>query len=110
MLDLREWLIADSTKIEDGGEVLTGFAERLNALGLRVDRIATAIEALHSEYAGIGRSWTREDGASVRLLPHGMRRETVYKTSPFAHVNRTGEWLHLDLDAPPTTSSRSCRS
>ena len=72
VLDLREWLIADSTKIEDGGEVLTGFAERLNALGLPIDRIATAIEALHSEYAGIGRSWTREDGASVRLLPHGM--------------------------------------
>jgi adenylate cyclase len=98
---LRDWLIGTAATMEDAGEVLTGFAEGLNRLGVPVDRIATAIEALHSEYAGIGRSWTREEGASVRLLPHGERRETVYKTSPFAHVNRTGEWLHLDLAETP---------
>jgi adenylate cyclase len=98
---LRDWLIGPAATMEDAGEVLTGFAEGLNRLGVPVDRIATAIEALHSEYAGIGRSWTREEGASVRLLPHGERRETVYMTSPFAHVNRTGEWLHLDLAETP---------
>ena len=98
VLALRDWLVNEASRIEDGGEVLTGFAERLNEIGLPIDRISTAIEALHSEYAGIGRSWTREDGASVRLLPHGERRETVYRASPFAHVNRTGEWLTLDLD------------
>jgi adenylate cyclase len=98
---LRDWLIGTAATMEDAGEVLTGFAEGLNRLGVPVDRIATAIEALHSEYAGIGRSWTREEGASVRLLPHGERRETVYMTSPFAHVNRTGEWLKLDLAETP---------
>jgi adenylate cyclase len=98
VLDLRDWLLAEATQIEDGGKVLTGFAERLAGVGVPVDRISTAIEALHSEYAGIGRSWTREDGATVRLLPHGARRDVVYKASPFAHVNRTGEWLHLDLE------------
>ena len=98
---LRDWLIGTAATMEDAGEVLTGFAEGLNRLGVPVDRIATAIEALHSEYAGIGRSWTREEGASVRLLPHGERRETVYMTSPFAHVNRTGEWLTLDLAETP---------
>jgi adenylate cyclase len=95
---LRDWLVNVAAREEHPDDLLTGFAERLNALGLPIDRISTAIEALHSEYAGIGRSWTREEGATVRLLPHGERRETVYKTSPFAHVNRTGEWLLLDLD------------
>ncbi|HEY8380960.1 MAG TPA: adenylate/guanylate cyclase domain-containing protein [Microvirga sp.] len=85
----------------DSNTMLTGFAEGLNELGVPVDRIFTAIEALHSEYAGIGRSWTKEEGASVRLLPHGERRETVYKVSPFAHVNSTGEWLVLDLPTTP---------
>ena len=75
IIHLRDWLVTKATHIEDAGEVLTGFAERLNALGLPIDRIFTAIEALHSEYAGIGRSWTREEGASVRLLPHGERRQ-----------------------------------
>jgi adenylate cyclase len=95
---LRDWLLTGAAKAADAGEVLSGFAERLNGLGVPVDRIFTVIEALHSEYAGIGRSWTPEEGAAVRFLPHGERRETVYRTSPFAHVNQTGEWLLLDLD------------
>jgi adenylate cyclase len=97
---LRDWLLIEGRN-EEAGAALTGFAERLNDLGVPVDRIFTAIEALHTEYAGIGRSWTREDGPSVRLLPHGERREVVYKKSPFAHVNRTGEWLLLDLSETP---------
>jgi len=97
---LRDWLLTEARN-EDAGAALTGFAERLNDLGVPIDRIFTAIEALHTEYAGIGRSWTREDGPSVRLLPHGERREVVYKKSPFAHVNRTGEWLLLDLAETP---------
>ena len=98
---MREWLVTEAVRTPDAGDVLTGFAERLNALGLPVDRIFTAIEALHSEYAGFGWSWTREEGASVRYLPHGERRETVYGTSPFAHVNKTGEWLLLELASTP---------
>jgi adenylate cyclase len=98
---LRDWLITEGVRTKDAGDVLTGFAERLNALGLPVDRIFTAIEALHSEYAGFGWRWTREEGASVRYLPHGERRENLYGTSPFAHVNKTGEWLLLDLASTP---------
>jgi adenylate cyclase len=100
---LRDWLVTDGVRTRDAGEVLTGFAERLNALGLPVDRIFTAIEALHSEYAGFGWRWTREEGASVRYLPHGERRENLYGTSPFAHVNKTGEWLLLDLASTPNS-------
>ncbi|WP_082145296.1 adenylate/guanylate cyclase domain-containing protein [Microvirga massiliensis] len=94
---LRNWLIEEGSRDDDADEMLTQFAEHLNDLGLPVDRIATAIEALHSEYAGVGRFWTRDEGSTIRLLPHGARREAVYQRSPFAHVNRTGEWLLLDL-------------
>ena len=103
---LRDWLVTEGVRTRDAGEVLTGFAERLNALGLPVDRIFTAIEALHSEYAGFGWRWTREEGASVRYLPHGERRENLYGTSPFAHVNKTGEWLLVDLASTPNSSER----
>ena len=94
---LRDWLVTEAARMRDSNSLIAGFAERLNGLGLPIDRIFVAMEALHSEYAGIGRSWSREEGASVRLLPHGERRELVYKVSPFAHVSRTGEWLLLDL-------------
>jgi adenylate cyclase len=95
---LRDWLVTAAARLEDPNGVLTGFVERLQEIGLPIDRAALAIEALHSEYAGIGRFWTREEGTVVRYLPHGDRRAEDYESSPFAWVNRTGEWLLLDLD------------
>ncbi|WP_262030309.1 adenylate/guanylate cyclase domain-containing protein [Microvirga sp. Mcv34] len=101
VIALRDWLITVAGQMEDSNEVLSGFLNRLIELGLPIDRAVSAIETLHSEYAGIGRFWTREEGTVVRYLPHGDRRETVYQTSPFAHVNRTREWLVLDLANTP---------
>jgi adenylate cyclase len=101
VIALRDWLVTAAGQMEDSNEVLSGFLDRLIELGLPIDRAVSAIEALHSEYAGIGRFWTREEGTVVRYLPHGDRRETIYQTSPFAHVNRTREWLVLDLANTP---------
>jgi adenylate cyclase len=100
-LALRDWLLVEAVQLEDPGEVLVGLAERLNALNVPVDRITTAIEALHSEYSGIGRIWTREDGPSVRLFPHQETESRIYLDSPFAEVHRTRQWLVLDLDETP---------
>ncbi|WP_230534146.1 adenylate/guanylate cyclase domain-containing protein [Microvirga roseola] len=101
VIALRDWLVTAAARMDDPNEVLIGFIQHLIDLGLPLDRVVSAIETLHSEYAGIGRFWTREEGAVVRYLPHGERREAVYQTSPFAHVNRTGEWLLLDLAETP---------
>jgi adenylate cyclase len=103
VIALRDWLETTASRMEDANEVLTGFLLKLIDLGIPIDRAASAIEALHSEYAGIGRFWTREEGTIVRYLPHGDRREAVYQMSPFAHVSRTGEWLFLDLADTPDT-------
>ena len=92
---LRDWLLEEARG--DHQELLGGLAEHLNALGIPVDRVSTAIDALHSEYTGIGRIWTREDGSSFRLFPHGAQSDDTYARSPFAAVHATGEWLRLDL-------------
>jgi adenylate cyclase len=101
VIALRDWLVTVAARMEDPNEVLTGFIAQLIKLGLPIDRAASAIEALHSEYAGIGRFWTREEGTVVRYLPHGDRREAIYQASPFAYASRTGEWLFLDLAETP---------
>lgn len=98
---LRDWIVTTASRMEDSNEVLNGFLNQLIGLGLPIDRAVSAIEALHSEYAGIGRFWTREEGTVVRYLPHGDRREAIYQKSPFAHVSKTGEWLVLDLAETP---------
>jgi adenylate cyclase len=98
---VEEWLLGEAARLEHAGGVLSGLATRLDDLGISVDRISTAVEALHSEYAGVGRFWTREEGASVRLFPHGERAEVIYRESPFAYVHRTRQWLLLDLANTP---------
>jgi adenylate cyclase len=100
-LAIRDWLLTEAAQLADPGQILPGFAEHLIALGIPIDRIMSVIDLLHSEYAGVGRIWTKEEGTTSRFFPHGPNRERVYNESPFAHVHRTREWLLLDLAQTP---------
>src|SRR3954462_2192646 len=97
-LPIRDWLLTEAAQLADPGQISPGLAARLNALGIPIDRIMSAIDLLHSEYSDVGRVWTKEEGTTSRFFPHspdGVR--VVYNKSPFAHVHRTREWLLLDL-------------
>lgn len=98
---LRDWLLGEGARLDDPLHFLAGLAERLNDLGVPVDRLSTAIDTLHSEYSGIGRVWTRDGGTSFRLFPHGEASQKAYASSPFATAHETGAWLFLDLAATP---------
>lgn len=98
---LRDWLLSEGARMPKAEDLLSGLAERLIALDVPVDRATTAIDALHSEYSGVGRFWTRETGSTVRLFPHGEASDKAYRESPFHRVHETGEWLILDLDETP---------
>jgi adenylate cyclase len=101
-LAIRDWLLSEAAQLADPGQISPGLAARLNALGIPIDRIMSAIDLLHSEYSGVGRVWTKEEGSTSRFFPHspdGVR--VVYNKSPFAHVHRTRDWLLLDLAQTP---------
>src|SRR5215213_6131875 len=96
-LAIRDWLLTEAAQLADPGQISPGFAERLIAVGIPINRIMSVIDLLHSEYAGVGRIWTKEEGTTSRLFPHGSNRDRVYNESPFAYVHRTRAWLLLDL-------------
>jgi adenylate cyclase len=100
-LAIRDWLLEAGAKDDKQNLLLAGLAERLNGVGVPIDRVTTAIDALHSEYSGVGRMWIRGQGSSIRLFPHGREVEEIYQRSPFAYVHRTGEWLLLDVENTP---------
>src|SRR5215203_5628781 len=84
-LAIRDWLLTEAAQLADPGQISPGLAERLIALGVPIDRIMSAIDLLHSEYSGVGRIWTKEEGTTSRFFPHspdGVR--VVYNKSPFA--------------------------
>ncbi|GJE28078.1 adenylate/guanylate cyclase domain-containing protein [Methylobacterium organophilum] len=94
---IRDWLLSEGARLPKADDLLAGLAERLNAIGVPVDRASTAIDTLHSEYSGVGRVWNRETGSTVRLFPHGEASEAAYRASPFHAVHQSGEWMILDL-------------
>ena len=98
---IRDWLLGEGARVAKAEAMLEGLAERLIAIGVPVDRASTAIDTLHSEYAGVGRVWTRDGGSTVRLFPHGSRSQQAYLTSPFHTIHETGTWLILDLARTP---------
>ena len=101
-LAIRDWLLSEAAQLADPGEISPGLAARLIALGIPIDRIMSAIDLLHSEYSGVGRVWTKEEGTTSRFFPHSPDgNRVVYNKSPFAHVHRTREWLLLDLTQTP---------
>ena len=98
---IRDWLLSEGARLPEPDDLIAGFAERLNQVGVPVDRTSTAIDTLHSEYSGIGRIWTREAGTTVRLFPHGEASERAYAASPFRKVHEDAAWLILDLADTP---------
>src|SRR3954453_21906594 len=100
-LAIRDWLLTEAAQLADPGPISPGLAERLIALGVPIDRIMSVVDLLHSDYAGVGRIWTKDEGTTSRLFPHGPKRNRVYAESPFAHVHHTRDWLLLDLAQTP---------
>lgn len=98
---LRDWLLSEGARLPKADDLVAGLSERLIDLDVPIDRATTAIDTLHSEYSGVGRSWTPEGGSSVRLFPHGEASDKAYRESPFFTVHETGEWLILDLTETP---------
>ncbi len=94
---IRDWLLGEGARLPKADDLLAGLGERLNTIGVPIDRASTAIDTLHSEYSGVGRVWTRGGGSTVRLFPHGEASTKAYRASPFFAVHESGEWLSLDL-------------
>ncbi len=96
-LRVRDRMIAELTQTNRRDNFLALLGEMLGDAELKIDRIAVVLETLHSEYVGVGRSWTWDEGTKTHFMRHGdARRE--YLESPFAFAMESGDWLLLNLD------------
>ena len=102
-MGLRDWLINEAVRLPDLSTVIEGIAQKLNTMGVPVDRMTTAVEYLHCAYAGIGRYWSKQEQSSTVYFPHEGLIEALYRSSPIYYVHQTREWLHLDLSRTPDT-------
>jgi adenylate cyclase len=98
---MNRWLAREARFLDTNLELFRQFCMKLLELGVLLDRSWLHIRALHPQYAGMARLWTRETGVEERYLDHGFEETSTYLTSPvrFAVEGReTGRW-RLDAGA-----------
>jgi adenylate cyclase len=98
---MNGWLAREARFLDTNLELFRQFCMTLLKLGVLLDRSWLHIRALHPQYAGMARLWTRETGVEERYLDHGFEETSTYLTSPvrFSVEGReTGRW-RLDAGA-----------
>jgi hypothetical protein len=76
------WLAREARFLDTNLELFKQFCMKLLELGVLLDRSWLHIRALHPQYAGMARLWTRETGIEERYLDHGFEETRTYLTSP----------------------------
>ena len=95
------WLAREARFLDTNLELFKHFCMKLLELGVLLDRSWLHIRALHPQYAGMARLWTRETGIEERYLDHGFEETSTYLTSPVrcaVEGRETGRW-RLDAGA-----------
>ena len=70
---LRDWLLSEGARLPESGDLLAGMAERLNDLGVPVDRATTAIDAWVHDSCGFQTLDLTSSGGKLGPAPEGLR-------------------------------------
>jgi adenylate cyclase len=99
---IGRWLAEEGRLLPNNLELFQQFCERLVAVGAPLDRSWLHLRALHPQYAGLSRIWTREAGAVERFLDHGFELTKIYLASTVRYAveqRAVGRWRLEGSDA-----------
>jgi adenylate cyclase len=109
---LGRWLAREGRLASGNLDLFQRFCEQVAALA-PLDRSWLHLRALHPQYAGVSRLWTREAGGKENFLSHGFEKTATYLRSPvrFAVEQRqTGRWRLDGNEALPSPTLDDLRS
>ncbi len=91
---LVAWITEAGLAGQDETATLTGFCERLNALGVQLARANIVIDTLHPVYQGRAFTWKRQSRLTA-LTEFGRSDERLdlWERSPFYNLEASGESL-----------------
>ncbi|WP_162906899.1 adenylate/guanylate cyclase domain-containing protein [Algihabitans albus] len=93
---VRDWLLNEARFLDDPDEATEGFAQRLIAAGLPLDRMASAMPTLYAVRRGLGRIWSRK--ATIKALDFPWDNQAIYEASPYYQAHLTRRWVTFRLD------------
>lgn len=83
---LSDWLVQQGLGRATLEGVLSGFCERLLALGIPLWRGHIAMRTLHPSFEALTFRWLREEGVSRDEILHADAEGPGWKASPFSHM------------------------
>lgn len=99
--DIIDWLVGDQCHELDLAGLTAGFAVRLLAAGIPLDRFALHLRTLHPLIRGRTIAWAPNEAVEFVDHQHGVDL-SARLNNPLYHVVSTHQWLTLRLDEPPT--------
>lgn len=97
------WLLGDARKLDaDPNAILAGLCERMNRIGIPVDRASSIVELRNAEAGAVSRTWEKGQAVRVHMFRGGSDPSDDYSASPFAVSHRDRCWVLSDLTALPS--------
>jgi len=84
--EVERWLLKEALGDPDITQLFAALCERLNAIGLPVDRAALTWPTLHPLFRAEHLRWTQAEGATLFQSEHATVDNPSWTNSPFNHV------------------------
>ncbi|WP_334174573.1 adenylate/guanylate cyclase domain-containing protein [Pseudoxanthobacter sp.] len=98
--DIVAWLVSEA-RFLDPAVAIEGFAHRLRATGLPIDRITTSVRVLSPTILAVGTVWRPGHAITLSTYDYVERDEGLYERSPYYVVHQTGRPLRIDIGETP---------
>ena len=95
LLQISRWLAQEGRLLPTNSDLFQKFCETIRALDVPLDRSWLHLRALHPQYAGVSRLWTREAGNKDTFLDHGFEMTRTYLASTVRYAveeRKLGRW------------------
>jgi adenylate cyclase len=99
LASVAAWLAIEGRLITNPVTLLGKLAERLDAAGARVDRLAFTLGTIHPQILAWGCFWTRRKGAIEFAGWHGVEHSDAYLGSPVQYVREQQRPFRRRLEA-----------
>lgn len=99
--ELMEWLHGPASRIPDTLQLIDEFAKRLRGVGLKVDRVTTAIPLLHPNVRAESVLWQDDQHVEMRQFPVTPEIDKSYQNSPLRTVFSEGRMVRFRVNPHP---------
>lgn len=99
--ELNHWLLREARMESDLRHAIAGLGARLNAVGIPVDRLSFAAQALHAEHVAFSSTWIRGEENLQQFQSYGWETVAGYRNSTIYAAHETRKPLFLWLPDTP---------